>query len=247
MALTANHVRVEQHGDAMMGEYTQFVYDKETGMAGQKKTVVAQVPVEGGGHAILVTEQVQVTQVGPPSYTPRTNRALQYNDNVIESTSDEPDTNNGVCKSCSWILCSCFIFLMSLAIITPIAVVGLPACAPLSGAASSGLVLGSITFIMSILCCAYCCNIKSSTVQCLCCSAVTLLTLAFLAALIANTVFVAQNINFINDLPSNCSSPKVALAAMSLSWILLPMFGLFCLCSAYICMEKCLETIMRDN
>ena len=63
MALTANHVRVEQHGDAMMGEYTQFVYDEETGMAGQKKTVVAQVPVEGGGHAILVTEQVQVTQV----------------------------------------------------------------------------------------------------------------------------------------------------------------------------------------
>ena len=126
------------------------------------------------------------------------------------------------------------------------AVVGLPACAPLSGAASSGLVLGSITYIMSILCCAYCCNIKNPTVQCLCCSAVTLLTLAFLAALIANTVFVAQNINFINDpLPSNCSSPKVALAAMSLSWILLPMFGLFCMCSAYICMEKCLQRIMK--
>ncbi|XP_064404386.1 uncharacterized protein LOC135349720 isoform X4 [Halichondria panicea] len=243
MALTVNHVRVVQHGDAVMGERTQLMYDEETGMAGQKKTVVAQVPIEGGGHAILVTEQVQVGQVDPPpSYTPR-NQALQYN--VNGSPSD--DHGNRGCIICGWLLCSCFIFLMSLGIIIPIAVVGLPACAPLSGAASSGLVLGSITFIMSILCCAYCCNIKSSTVQCLCCSAVTLLTLAFLAALIANTVFVAQNINFINDLPSNCSSPKVALAAMSLSWILLPMFGLFCLCSAYICMEKCLETIMRDN
>ena len=63
MALTANHVRIEQHGDAMMGERTQLVYDEETGMVGQKKTVVAQVPIEGGGHAILVTEQVQVAQV----------------------------------------------------------------------------------------------------------------------------------------------------------------------------------------
>ena len=63
MALTANRVRVVQHGDAMMGERTQLVYDEETGMVGQKKTVVAQVPIERGGHAILVTEQVQVGQV----------------------------------------------------------------------------------------------------------------------------------------------------------------------------------------
>ncbi len=34
---------------------------------------------------------------GPPSYTPRTNRALQYNDNLIESPSDEPDT--ALCSS----------------------------------------------------------------------------------------------------------------------------------------------------
>ncbi len=66
MALTVNHVRVVQHGDAVMGERTQLMYDEETGMAGQKKTVVAQVPIEGGGHAILVTEQVQVGQVVKP-------------------------------------------------------------------------------------------------------------------------------------------------------------------------------------
>ncbi len=48
MALAANHVRVVQHGNAVMGERTQLVYDEETGMVGQKKTVVAQVPVEGG-------------------------------------------------------------------------------------------------------------------------------------------------------------------------------------------------------
>ncbi len=66
MSLSANRVRVVQHGDAVMGERTQLVYDEETGMVGQKKTVVAQVPVEGGGHAILVTEQVQVTQVVKP-------------------------------------------------------------------------------------------------------------------------------------------------------------------------------------
>ncbi len=61
--MTVNHVRVVQHGDAVMGERTQLMYDEETGMVGQKKTVVAQVPIDGGGHAILVTEQVQVTQV----------------------------------------------------------------------------------------------------------------------------------------------------------------------------------------
>ncbi len=63
MALTANHVRVEQQGDAVMGEYTQFVYDEETGMAGKKKTVVAHAPAEGGGHTVLIVEQVQVGQV----------------------------------------------------------------------------------------------------------------------------------------------------------------------------------------
>ncbi len=36
------------------------MYDEETGMVGQKKTVVAQVPVEGGGHAIGIAQQVQV-------------------------------------------------------------------------------------------------------------------------------------------------------------------------------------------
>ena len=63
MALTANQVRVAQHGDAVVGERTQLIYDEETGMVGQKKTIVAHVPVEGGGHAIVIAEQVQVQQV----------------------------------------------------------------------------------------------------------------------------------------------------------------------------------------
>ena len=62
MALTAKHVRIEQHGEALLGEYTQYVHNEETGMVGQKKTVFAQVPVEGGRHAILIEEQVQVVQ-----------------------------------------------------------------------------------------------------------------------------------------------------------------------------------------
>ncbi len=47
----------------VVGERTQLFFDKETGMEGQKKTVVAQVPVEGLGHAIVIAEQVQVRQV----------------------------------------------------------------------------------------------------------------------------------------------------------------------------------------
>ena len=49
MALATNRIRVQQYGDAVVGEQTQVVYDEETGVVGQKKTVVAQVPTEGGG------------------------------------------------------------------------------------------------------------------------------------------------------------------------------------------------------
>ncbi len=63
MALTSNHVKVVKHGDAVMGEHTQRVYDDKTGMVAQKKTTFAQVPVKGGGLAFCVREQVQVGQV----------------------------------------------------------------------------------------------------------------------------------------------------------------------------------------
>ncbi len=49
-----------------MGEYTQFVYDEETGMAGKKKTVVAHAPVlrrEVDIPFSCIVEQVEVGQV----------------------------------------------------------------------------------------------------------------------------------------------------------------------------------------
>ena len=63
MALAANRIRVQQYGDAVVGEQTQVVYDEETGIVGQKKTMVAQVPTEGGGTAYIVAEQVEVERV----------------------------------------------------------------------------------------------------------------------------------------------------------------------------------------
>ncbi len=70
MALIANHVEVDAQpaGDAVITienqERTPLLSDnlkEETGIMVGQKTVVAQVPVEGGGHAILVTKQVQVS------------------------------------------------------------------------------------------------------------------------------------------------------------------------------------------
>lgn len=63
MALAANHIRVQQYGDAVVGEQTRIVYDEETGILGQTKTIVAQVPTEGGGTAYVVAEQMAVGQV----------------------------------------------------------------------------------------------------------------------------------------------------------------------------------------
>ena len=63
MALAANRIRVQQYGDAVVGEQTQLVYDEETGILGQKKTIVAQVPFEGGGMAYVAAEQVEVERV----------------------------------------------------------------------------------------------------------------------------------------------------------------------------------------
>ena len=37
MALAANYFRVQEYGNAVVGEKVQTVYDAETGMVGQKK------------------------------------------------------------------------------------------------------------------------------------------------------------------------------------------------------------------
>ena len=63
MALAAQRTRIQQYGDAVVGEQTQVVYDEESGLIGQKKITVAQVPTRGGGTAVLVHEQVEVGQV----------------------------------------------------------------------------------------------------------------------------------------------------------------------------------------
>ena len=63
MALAAQRTRIQRFGDAVVGEQTQLVYDEESGLVGQKKITVAQVPTEGGGTAVLIAEQVEVGQV----------------------------------------------------------------------------------------------------------------------------------------------------------------------------------------
>ena len=66
-AVVASRVRVQQHGDAMIGERVDRVYDERTGLIGEKKTTVATVPlhVQGGGTAVLVGEQITAAQVHP--------------------------------------------------------------------------------------------------------------------------------------------------------------------------------------
>ncbi len=59
-AMALNGVDTQLAGD----ERTPLLSEEETSIVASQKTVVAQVPIEGGGHAILVTEQVQVGQVG---------------------------------------------------------------------------------------------------------------------------------------------------------------------------------------
>ncbi len=119
------------------------------------------------------------------------------------------------------------------------AVVGVLSCTTLlSGFAISGLGLGSITLIMSIVCCAHCFNPKDPTVQCLCCSTVSFLTLVFLATLIATTVFVALDVNFINESAGLCLSTEVAPVVLGFSYFMLLIFGLFSLWSIYTCCKR---------
>ena len=63
MAWVAQRTSVQQHGDAVVGEQTQVLYDEETGLLGQRRTTVAQVPIQGGGSAVLVRDQMEVGQV----------------------------------------------------------------------------------------------------------------------------------------------------------------------------------------
>ena len=117
------------------------------------------------------------------------------------------------------------------------AAVGLVSCITLYGAAVSGLILGVVTFLMSLLCCFHFCATDNVIIRCFCCSTATILLLTFFGALISNTVFVAENINFIYG-DNNCQSPVVAVAVMGMSWVMLLLFGLFCLCSCCLCLNS---------
>ena len=59
MALAASRVRVEQHGDAVIGTRSDLLYDERTGLLAEKRTVVAQVPIQGGGTVLVKGEEVQ--------------------------------------------------------------------------------------------------------------------------------------------------------------------------------------------
>lgn len=63
MAIAASRVRIQQHGDAMLGQRVDNVYDERTGMIGQKKITVASVPIQGGGTAYMVGEEYTAAQV----------------------------------------------------------------------------------------------------------------------------------------------------------------------------------------
>jgi len=108
-------------------------------------------------------------------------------------------------------------------------------CPQLEGAAATGLVLGVVTLLLSFVCCLRCFKTESLLTHCICCSTISLLSLLFFVALIPNTVFVAQNIDFIraNGTISGtpCDTPVISLAVMGISYAMLPLFGLFCLCS----------------
>ena len=127
-----------------------------------------------------------------------------------------------------------------LTINTHAAAVGLVSCNALFGAAVTGLVLGVVTFLMSLLCCCHFCATENVIIRCFCCSIVSILLLIFIGALISNTVFVAEKIDIIysTDNSTACygNSPVVSVAVMGMSYVMLLLFGLFCLCSCLLCL-----------
>ena len=59
MALAGQRVKIQQVGDAVVGEQVDYVLDKEAGVIGQKKTVVAHDPE--GGMTVVMTEHVAIS------------------------------------------------------------------------------------------------------------------------------------------------------------------------------------------
>ena len=60
MALIGTRVEVAQEEDGTtVGVRTDVVVDKHTGLVVEKKTIVAEVPIEGGGTTLIAEEQMQ--------------------------------------------------------------------------------------------------------------------------------------------------------------------------------------------
>ena len=60
MALVGTRVDVAQQGDGTtIGVRTDVVVDQRTGLVAEKKTIVAEVPIEGGGTALIAGEQIR--------------------------------------------------------------------------------------------------------------------------------------------------------------------------------------------
>ena len=64
MALVGTKVEVAQQGDgSTIGVRTDVVFDQHTGLMAEKKTIVADVPLEGGGTARVAAEQTRIMAV----------------------------------------------------------------------------------------------------------------------------------------------------------------------------------------
>ena len=61
MSVQASRIRVQQHGDAVIGERTDVEYDERTNLLTENRTTVAEVPIEGGGTAVLRYTAVQTS------------------------------------------------------------------------------------------------------------------------------------------------------------------------------------------
>ena len=53
----------QQRDGTTIGVRTDVVVDQYTGLAAEKKTVVAEVPIEGGGTALIAGEQIRAVGV----------------------------------------------------------------------------------------------------------------------------------------------------------------------------------------
>ena len=64
MALVGTKVEVAQQGDgSTIGVRTDVVFDQHTGLMAEKKTLVADFPLEGGGTARVAAEQTRIMAV----------------------------------------------------------------------------------------------------------------------------------------------------------------------------------------